>query len=58
MYRCRDCDSTKVTQQVFGMVDVNDSKFDPKDVTWDWDDYYFCEDCEDEAAVYFKEKEE
>jgi len=57
MYRCRDCDSTKVKQQVFGMVYVN-GLFGTRDITWDWDDYYFCDDCDDEAKVYFKEKEE
>ena len=57
MYRCRSCDSTNVTQQVTGMIDVNDIKFDPSIITLDWDDYYFCEKCEDECNVYYREIE-
>ena len=48
MLRCDVCDSSNITQQVIAMVDAN-STFDPKDLTFDYDDFYWCVPCEDEC---------
>ena len=48
MLRCDVCDSSNITQQVIAMVDAN-STFDPMDLTFDYDDFYWCEPCEEEC---------
>jgi len=48
MLRCDVCDSINITQQVIAMVDAN-STFDPMDLTFDYDDFYWCEPCEEEC---------
>jgi|14BtaG_2_1085337.scaffolds.fasta_scaffold08258_3 hypothetical protein len=48
MLRCDVCDSSNITQQVIAMVDANNT-FDPNDLTFDYDDFYWCEPCDDEC---------
>jgi len=48
MLRCDVCDSINITQQVIAMVDAN-STFDPMDLTFDYDDFYWCEPCKEEC---------
>ena len=51
MLRCDVCDSTNITQQVIAMVDAN-STFDPMDLTFDYDDFYYCAECEEECKPF------
>jgi hypothetical protein len=48
MLRCDVCDSSNITQQIIAMVDAN-STFDPMDLTFDYDDFYYCVQCEEEC---------
>ena len=49
MLRCDVCDSSNITQQVIAMVDANTQTFDPMDLTFDYDDFYYCAECEEEC---------
>ena len=52
---CKKCGSDKITQQATIMVNPNDIE---NGLNWDsvcWEDYYWCDECEDEA--YAKEIE-
>ena len=49
MLRCDVCDSSNITQQVFAMVDANSDFHHPMDIIFDYDDYYYCEPCEEEC---------
>ena len=48
MLRCDVCDSSNITQQVIGMVDPNNT-FDPAETIFDWDDFFYCVECEEEC---------
>ena len=59
-YKCRDCGSTKVSQQASAMIPLNTFDWDKKDfntVDWEWDDYAYCDDCQDDCKLIEEEKD-
>ena len=60
-YHCARCNGTNVLQQMHGMIPLNkywgDQYWDlTANLRFDWDDYYFCEDCQDETHMYYTVK--
>jgi hypothetical protein len=51
MLRCDKCDSNNITQQVTAMVDANDPMADVRIASFDYDDFFWCGECEDECNV-------
>ena len=57
-YRCRDCGSTDVLGQASAMIPLNNI---PDNISMDklqWDDYDYCNQCQDDCKVEATETEE
>ena len=59
-YHCATCNGTNISQQVHKMIPLNeywDNKWDfSKDQTFEWDDFYYCDDCQDGVHMYYTVK--
>jgi len=53
MWICSDCKGKNITQQISAMVDANADELKVlEDLSdFNWDDFFWCADCEDEAHV-------
>ena len=50
---CDTCGSTEVSQGYNLMLPINQSSYGLLDyVDGEWDDYYWCSECQDDCAVY------